>query len=111
MVRAPPSISAFGDALMKGVVGVRILGGPPSLEIPGKSARVIMERHRKQIASTLVLASFLIVAAPVAVLLPPLCAQARNSSKAIDPDLRARANAGDAGAELLVGLAYVSNLL
>lgn len=32
---------------MKGVVEVRILGGPPSLEIPGESARVIMERHRK----------------------------------------------------------------
>jgi hypothetical protein len=66
--------------------------------------RGVMEKHRKQFAGTLVLVSSLIVAAPMDVLLPPLCAQARNSSKAIDPDLRARANAGEAGAELLVGL-------
>jgi hypothetical protein len=35
MVRAPPSISALRDALMKGVVEVQFLGGLSSPRLPG----------------------------------------------------------------------------
>jgi hypothetical protein len=67
-----------------------------------------MEKHRKQLANTLLLVSFLIVALPARVQPPSLRAQPESSSKGIDPDLLAKANAGDAGAELLVGLAYLT---
>jgi TPR repeat protein len=65
-----------------------------------------MERHRKQIASTLVLASALIAAVATFLLPPSLQAQTQAQPKGIDPALLARANAGDAKSQFLVGSAY-----
>jgi TPR repeat protein len=65
-----------------------------------------MERHRKQLDRTLVLASALI--AGIATFLLPLSLQAQTQAqpKGIDPGLMAKANAGDAKSQLLVGFAY-----
>jgi hypothetical protein len=64
-----------------------------------------MERHRKQFANTIVLATVLIAAVAPALLTPRLPAQS-TPSKGMDPKLLARANAGDAYSEYLVGFAY-----
>lgn len=63
------------------------------------------ERHRKQFANTIVLATVLIAAVAPALLTPRLPAQSA-PSKGMDPKLLARANAGDAYSEYLVGFAY-----
>jgi hypothetical protein len=65
-----------------------------------------MKRHRKQLANTLVLA-FALIAAVATFLLPPsLQAQTQAQPSGIDPAVMAKANAGDAKSQLLVGYAY-----
>jgi TPR repeat protein len=65
-----------------------------------------MERHRKQLASTLVLASALIAAIATFLLPPSLQAQTQAQPKGVDPALLARAKAGDADAQFSMGLLY-----
>jgi TPR repeat protein len=67
-----------------------------------------MERHRKQLASTLVLASAMIAAVAIFLLPPSLQAQTQAQPKGFDPALLARANAGDAKSQLLVASSYES---
>jgi hypothetical protein len=55
-----------------------------------------MERHRKQLASTLVLATALIAAFATFLLPPSLQAQTQAQAKGIDPALLAKAKTGDA---------------
>jgi TPR repeat protein len=64
-----------------------------------------MQRHRKQLANKLILATAMIAAAASALLNPPL-ARAQAPSKGMDPQLLARANAGDANSQYLVAFAY-----
>ncbi|MGP8174055.1 MAG: tetratricopeptide repeat protein [Terracidiphilus sp.] len=66
-----------------------------------------MERRRKQLASTLVLASALIAA--VATFLLPLSLQAQTQTQpnGIDPALLAKARAGDAASQSVVAHAYM----
>src|ERR1035437_8146301 len=68
--------------------------------------RGAMERHRKQIASTLVLASALIAAIGTFLLPPSLQAQPQAQPKGIDLALLAKAKAGDASSQVSVGNAY-----
>jgi hypothetical protein len=65
-----------------------------------------VKRHQNQIASTLALAATLIVAIAPALFLPLLQAQSRAAPKGVDPKLLVKAEAGDAIAQLLVGVAY-----
>lgn len=69
-----------------------------------------MERHRKQLARTLVLASALIAAAAAFLLPPSLQAQTQVQSNGIDPALLAKANAGDANAQYNLGVNYETGL-
>ena len=64
-----------------------------------------MQRHRKQFANTLILATALIAAAASTLLTPPL-ARPQAPSQGMDPQLLARANAGDANSQYLVAFAY-----
>jgi hypothetical protein len=59
-----------------------------------------MERHRKQLASTLVVASALIAAVATFLLPPWLQAQTQAQLKGIDSALLAKAKAGDAASKL-----------
>ncbi len=65
-----------------------------------------MERHRKQYANTLVLASALIAAVAIFLLPPSLQAQTQAQPNGIDPALLAKANAGDADAEFRIAMSY-----
>ena len=67
-----------------------------------------MERHRKQLACSLVLASALIAAVATFLLPPSLQAQTQAQPKGIDPALLAKANAGDAEAQLNTGVLYAN---
>jgi TPR repeat protein len=64
-----------------------------------------MQRHRKQFANTLILATARIAAAASTLLTPPL-ARPQAPSQGMDPQLLARANAGDANSQYLVAFAY-----
>src|ERR1035437_670073 len=67
----------------------------------------LMERHRKQLASTLVIA-FALIAVVATFLLPPsLQSQTQAKPKGIDPKLLTNAMAGNAEAQLNVGGAYL----
>ena len=65
-----------------------------------------MERHRKQLANTLVLTSALIIAAATFLLPPSLQAQTQAQPNGIDPALLAKAKAGDADAESSIAMSY-----
>ncbi len=65
-----------------------------------------MERHLKQLANTLVLASALIAAVATFLLPPSLQAQTQAQPNNIDPALLTNANTGDAKAQFKVGLLY-----
>ena len=65
----------------------------------------VMQRHRKQFANALILATALIAAAASALLTPQL-ARPQAPSHGMDPQLLARANAGDANSQYLVAFAY-----
>lgn len=64
-----------------------------------------MERHRKEIAKTLVLATALIAAVALALLPPQLQAQSQTTPKGFDPKLLAKASAGDDDAQTSSGFA------
>ncbi len=65
----------------------------------------IMQKHRNRFAHATVLATVLIAAAASAFLAPPL-AWPQAPSQGMDPQLLARANAGDANSQYLVAFAY-----
>jgi TPR repeat protein len=68
----------------------------------------IMQKRRMRLALSLLLSSLSIAVVPTAVSAPPIVGPSGQSSKGVDPELLAKANSGDAGAELLVGLAYLT---
>jgi TPR repeat protein len=70
--------------------------------IPGGA----MEKGQRLFVSALVLAAILVAVVALALLVDPLQAQAQASSKGMDPDLLARATAGDATSQYLVAFAY-----
>jgi TPR repeat protein len=65
-----------------------------------------VERHRKQIASRLVLASALIAAVATFLLPPSLQAQIQAQPNDIDPALLVKARGGDVASQSSVGFAY-----
>ncbi len=67
-----------------------------------------MQRRRARLVCILLLLSSLIAAVSAAGPVPSGAGQSGNVSKVVDPGLLAQANSGDAGAELLVGLAYLT---
>jgi hypothetical protein len=86
--------AAMGEEKVNRAILVAILGG-------------IMERHRKYLASTLILASILIAAISPVLLTPPILAQSQAPPTGIDPSLLAKAKAGDAASQSAVAHAYL----